>query len=416
MADIFISYSRDDSEFVRKLVDSLETAGRNVWVDFNDIPFAAKWLDEIIEAIENTPTGIFVISPTSIESQYCSLEITQLFQNRKKLVPIVIVRPDEGTVEKLPQNVRDLNWIFFDNDDFDGAFQNLIDAIDTDIEASKKHTRLLVNALEWQRRGHSKDNLLRGDELADFLPMLESDSLIPVQQAYLELSLSAAQARYNFWRFMFGFLGSFLAMGYYALATWRGTISPVAIVIALGIGEIFGFFTGLIAVFGSALPEFVKKRVPPVIYNPVRIAVCVLAGMLGWMVYQWLFLNLGFVPTWAALLGGVAMSAGFIVNTLFKPPSYLTFLLTGVLFYVAIFFLNPVNGVMSDIGIVEPLIYFDTIDQVYWVGAIMALVYAAGTNAHLMWQAFFGENRVTRFLEGRPIRRKRKRGLEPANA
>lgn len=414
MADIFISYSRDDSDFVRKLVDTLEIDGRDVWVDFNDIPFGTKWWDEIEEAIETTPAGIFVISPSSIESEYCSLEIRHLFLNHKKIVPIVAVKPDDESIEKLPQTVRDLNWVFFDHDDFDNAFRNLLEAVDTDIEASKAHTKLLINALEWQRRGHNKDNLLRGDELADFLPMLESGNLIAVQEAYLELSLSAAQARYNFWRFIFGFLGSFLAMGYYALATWRGGISPVAIVIALGIGEIFGFFTGLIAVFGSALPEFIKKRVSPAIYNPVRIIVCVLAGMFAWIVYQWLFLNLGLLPTWAAFLGGVAMSAGFIVNTLLKPPSYITFLLTGVLFYVAIFFLNPVNGIMSDIGLVEPLIYFDRIEQVYFVGAIMAVLYATGTNAHILWQTFFGGNRVTQFLEGRSIKQKHKN--TPANA
>jgi hypothetical protein len=38
MTDVFISYSRKDTPFVRALEAELEKDGREVWVDWQDIP------------------------------------------------------------------------------------------------------------------------------------------------------------------------------------------------------------------------------------------------------------------------------------------------------------------------------------------------------------------------------------------
>jgi hypothetical protein len=38
MADVFISYAREDQQFVRKLQDALEEHNRDTWIDWKDIP------------------------------------------------------------------------------------------------------------------------------------------------------------------------------------------------------------------------------------------------------------------------------------------------------------------------------------------------------------------------------------------
>jgi hypothetical protein len=38
MADVFISYSRQDSDFARQLHAALTNLGRDVWMDWEDIP------------------------------------------------------------------------------------------------------------------------------------------------------------------------------------------------------------------------------------------------------------------------------------------------------------------------------------------------------------------------------------------
>ena len=52
MAQVFISYSRKDKEFVRKLGDALSTQKREAWVDWKDIPLTAEWQWEILANIE----------------------------------------------------------------------------------------------------------------------------------------------------------------------------------------------------------------------------------------------------------------------------------------------------------------------------------------------------------------------------
>ena len=69
MADLFISYSRKDKEFVRALHTALTAQGHSAWVDWEDIPLTADWLKEIYEAIEAADTFVFVISPDSVAKQ-----------------------------------------------------------------------------------------------------------------------------------------------------------------------------------------------------------------------------------------------------------------------------------------------------------------------------------------------------------
>ena len=51
MPNMFISYSRKDKEFAEKLVKALEAEGRDIWIDYEDIPFASEWWDEICSGI-----------------------------------------------------------------------------------------------------------------------------------------------------------------------------------------------------------------------------------------------------------------------------------------------------------------------------------------------------------------------------
>ncbi len=68
----FISYSRKDKDFVRKLNDSLDANGVDAWVDWEGIPLSSDWMDEITRAIDGGDAFLFVISPefARIQSLY----------------------------------------------------------------------------------------------------------------------------------------------------------------------------------------------------------------------------------------------------------------------------------------------------------------------------------------------------------
>jgi WD40 repeat protein len=165
MADVFISYSRRDKEFVLTLHEALRTSQRDTWVDWQDIPLTADWWNEIERGIEGSDTFIFVLSPDSTSSEVCNREINHAVANHKRLFPVV--RRDVDMSQVHPDLKRH-NWLFFrETDDFDDAFRQLTEAIATDLAYVRAHTRLTVRAHEWDSKDRKDSFLLRGDDLQD---------------------------------------------------------------------------------------------------------------------------------------------------------------------------------------------------------------------------------------------------------
>jgi WD40 repeat protein len=163
MQDIFISYARKDKEFVRRLHAALAEAGRDSWVDWEDIPPTTEWLHEIMGAIEGVHAVVFVLSPVSAKSPMCAQEIQHAVEHHKRLIPVVI---DDVIPAEVPAEVAKLQWVSFRlSDDFTAAFASLLSALDTDIDWVRAHTRLLTRAIEWDARKQDTSLLLRGNDL-----------------------------------------------------------------------------------------------------------------------------------------------------------------------------------------------------------------------------------------------------------
>ncbi|MDP6416604.1 MAG: toll/interleukin-1 receptor domain-containing protein, partial [Gammaproteobacteria bacterium] len=161
MSDVFISYSGPDIDFVRHLFDQLTARARQPWADWQDIPPTADWLAEIYGGIEAADSFLFVISPDSVASEICTLEIEHAVKHNKRLVPVVWKDADD-----VHQAMSAHNWVFLRaEDDFEANFELLIDALDTDLAYIKEHTRLLTRAIEWHDNNRRRSDILRGPEL-----------------------------------------------------------------------------------------------------------------------------------------------------------------------------------------------------------------------------------------------------------
>jgi len=58
------------------------------------------------------------------------------------------------------------NWVFLrPEDDFEANFELLIEALDTDLDYVRDHTRLLGVAIAWEQNGRRTSAGLRGQEL-----------------------------------------------------------------------------------------------------------------------------------------------------------------------------------------------------------------------------------------------------------
>jgi hypothetical protein len=68
MADVFVSYKREDALRVRKLVEALRAAELDVWWD-DDIPAAAPWEATIERALADARTVLVCWSPDAVTSK-----------------------------------------------------------------------------------------------------------------------------------------------------------------------------------------------------------------------------------------------------------------------------------------------------------------------------------------------------------
>src|SRR5262249_55149551 len=125
------------------------------------------WMKAIHAAIEGADAFIFVVSPDSVAAaSVCAREIEHALAHNKRMIPIVCRDVDTRAVQ-VPEAVRKLNWIRCINaDEFDPAVDKLIAAIQTDLEWTKQHTRLLERAVEWNDAKRDDSFLLQKNDLA----------------------------------------------------------------------------------------------------------------------------------------------------------------------------------------------------------------------------------------------------------
>ena len=181
---VFVSYSQRDKAFVQRLCDAFKVHQQTIWVDWEDIPPNADWRQEIFEGIVAANTFLFVLSPDSVASYECGVEIDHALKQNKRLMPILWRDVDPKAVHPA---LSALNWIYFqDNDNFDHAFQSLLTAINTDLEHVRFHTRLLQRSLEWDTKAREESFLLRGKDLEEVEQWLASGADKQPQPTHLQ--------------------------------------------------------------------------------------------------------------------------------------------------------------------------------------------------------------------------------------
>src|SRR4029077_9790004 len=84
MADIFISYARENRDFVHRLDESLKSRGREAWVDWEGIRPTEEFMQAIYGAIEAADTFVFILTPDSVVSVACGHEIAHAAAHNKR--------------------------------------------------------------------------------------------------------------------------------------------------------------------------------------------------------------------------------------------------------------------------------------------------------------------------------------------
>ena len=165
--DVFISYAREDMEFVeQQLTEALVAHGKDVWIDVEDIRGGASdWRATVWAGIESATVMVFVLTPDSLSSTVCGEEVQRADELNKRIIPI-LRRSVDGL--EIPPPLSRPNWILLrPEDDFDASVTALIDALELDEAWVERHARLNQRTGEWLRHDRNGSYLLRGSDLDD---------------------------------------------------------------------------------------------------------------------------------------------------------------------------------------------------------------------------------------------------------
>jgi TIR domain len=120
---LFVSYSRSDAQFVRRLTEALEVEGHDVWVDTEDIVGSEQWRASIVGGVQRADAVLLVVSPRSMASPNVEREITLAAEESRRIVPLVL-EPAEMTGSILFE-LAGSQQISFAGREFDIAMEEL---------------------------------------------------------------------------------------------------------------------------------------------------------------------------------------------------------------------------------------------------------------------------------------------------
>src|ERR1044071_6319919 len=149
---VFISYSRSDSAACESIVKCLEANEISVLIDRRDLPYGEEWQQELAHFIATCDRAIWLVSPASVVSKWCSWELQQLGRLAKKIVPVRIRSIADA---ELPESLAKVNVLpatgLFDEQTH---LELLLESLLSNRAWVKQATRLSNAAQDWKAKEH----------------------------------------------------------------------------------------------------------------------------------------------------------------------------------------------------------------------------------------------------------------------
>jgi hypothetical protein len=202
--NVFISYAREDDDFVRVLEVGLKDLGVEAKGDWLLEP-GPDYTSQLHTLILTCDAFIFILSPASVASRSCVWEIGEAGKYNKRILPVL--RRDNYDEANLHSALRLPQWTLMrEQDDFTAKLRLLLDAINTDFKLMQEHTRLLIDAEDWSQDKGNRSTLLRGASLNSAEIWLERANALPSalpkptppQNEYLAASRIGARRRFMY--------------------------------------------------------------------------------------------------------------------------------------------------------------------------------------------------------------------------
>ena len=115
----FVSYSREDLEFVLRLAKDLKAKGAKVWMDKLDIRPGQRWEAEIEAAVDACSRMLVVLSPPAIASKNVLAEASLAIDEGKEVIPVLYREC------KIPFRLRPLQYSDF-RSEYEAGMEELL--------------------------------------------------------------------------------------------------------------------------------------------------------------------------------------------------------------------------------------------------------------------------------------------------
>jgi hypothetical protein len=122
-SNVFISYSRRETGFVRDVVDDLQAAGHSYWLDYRNLVPGKPWNRQIIDGVSRADIILLVVSKASMGSTYVRDEWSRTLGSGKRIILAVF------EAAELPPELKALPWVDF-RTDYKRGMRDLLGLID----------------------------------------------------------------------------------------------------------------------------------------------------------------------------------------------------------------------------------------------------------------------------------------------
>ena len=125
--DIFISYSRADTQIVDQFVSKLTDAGYRVWIDREGIDGGDEFKTKIVRAIKGSALVVFFSSANSNASKWTVKEISYSLKKEKTIVPVKLDETEYA--ESIDFDLIDIDFIQYHSNRPTSATERLLKSV-----------------------------------------------------------------------------------------------------------------------------------------------------------------------------------------------------------------------------------------------------------------------------------------------
>lgn len=153
---VFISYSHEDRDFVDRLVIELVNAKASVWLDRWELRVGDSVLDRIQQEIERAEAIIVVLTPASVDSNWCRRELNAATM-RELDEAQVLVLPILAENCKIPAFLREKHYADF-REDFDSGLAQVLKGVAAQTSTTLGRTKAGEDDVDYALDWHTLDD------------------------------------------------------------------------------------------------------------------------------------------------------------------------------------------------------------------------------------------------------------------